>query len=79
MWVMKKQKVIKSHSLVYLTPAQYDSYSAMRETNSERIIASILTSMSGTDIEILPVIPANSKMIFLWDYTPLRKVVLQDA
>ena len=62
-----------------MTPAQHDSLSKIGEHNNERVIVNILVTKSKTNLEILPVIPAGSKMVFPDDLTPLRKVVLQDA
>ena len=65
--------------MVYLTPAQCESYSETGKICSERVIDNIPPTVLGTDVEILVAIPASSKMIFSGDNTPLRKVVLQDA
>ena len=43
------------------------------------VIANILATILGMVVEILPAIPASSKIIFPWGHTPLRKVVVQDA
>ena len=67
-------KIIKKHTLAYLTPAQYDYFS---ETNQEiETSQNILAAPSGTKVEILPGIPSHSKMIFPGYNTPVRNVLL---
>ena len=74
-----EMKISKGHTLAYLTPAKYDSFSETEENNNKRVVTNIsFVTTSETNVEILPAIPANSKMIFPGDHIPLRKVVLQD-
>ena len=47
--------------------------------SSESAIVNILVTTSEVDVELLPAIPASSKMIFPGDHIPLSKVVLQNA
>ena len=72
-------KIIKDHTLVYLIPAQCDRFSDAEENNQESKIANTSGATSKTKAEILPAIPTSSKMIFLGNNTPVRKVLLQDA
>ena len=37
----EKEKIIKGHTLEYLTPTQYDNFSDVEETNQESKIANI--------------------------------------
>ena len=75
----KDTQMSKDHTLAYLTPAQYESYYETGEAHSNIVIANILATILGHNVEILPAIPACSKMMFPGDHTPPRKVVLQDA
>ena len=75
---MKIQKSAKLH-LSMFTPAQYKNSSEAEKATSERVITNMSAKMSGTDVEILPAIPASSKMIFLVYHTLVRKVVLQST
>ena len=72
-------KIIKGHTLAYLTPIQYDNFSEVEEINQESKIADISAAHVGTKAEIFPANPSDSKMIFPGDDTPIRKVLLQDA
>ena len=57
-----------------MTPSKYNSFSKTGK-NNERIIANISVTMSDTNAETLPAIPASSKKFFLDHQTPLRKVI----
>ena len=45
-------KIIEGCTLAYLTPAQYDNFSDVVETNQESEIAKISTATSETKVEI---------------------------
>ena len=66
-------KIIKGHTLAYLTPAQCDNLSDAEENNQQSKIAHISAVTSETKAEMLPAIPVSSKMIFAGDHTPVSK------
>ena len=72
-------KIIKGHILAYLTPAQYENFSDVEETNQGCEIACISVATFGTKVEILQGIPLNNKIIFPGDHTSDRKVLFQDV
>ena len=61
----------KKHTLAYLVPTQYKPLSPDDEgTNNENAVYNISTA-SEAEVEILPTIPINSKLIFPENYTPM--------
>ena len=57
-------KIIKGHTLAYLTLDQYDNLSYGEVKNQESVIANISAATTETIFEMLLAIPSNSKMVF---------------
>ena len=50
-------KIGKGHTLAYLIPFQYESYSVYDENSSEKVMHDILATVSETEVEMLSAIP----------------------
>ena len=74
----KEMKIIEAPTMAYLTSTQHDNLSETGENNKESVIVNVYAAASEPNVEMLPLIPTTSKMIFPGDHIPLRKVLLQD-
>ena len=72
-------EISKGHTLAYLTPAKYENLSDAEENNQAGEIANISATASEINAEILTAIPQLERSFYPGDYTPVRKVLLQDA
>ena len=70
-------KIIKGHTLAYLTPGQY--YNLRLQNNLENDNSANISAASEPSAEILLAFTTSCKAIFPGNHTPLRKVLLKDA
>ena len=71
----KDVKIGKSYNLAYLVPVLYEYVSEDDEsTGSKSVINNISPTISEAEVKLLAAILIYSKMIFLGDHTPIKKL-----